>query len=121
MRRPRWDDWDEGDEPSLTVEAVERRGEPRGLVRGLVVELTAGRQLDAVEASTKGFFARVPEPERYRLGEVHQAEVSRGPLRFRCTVEVVRKEIAPRTGIALRIVRIAPDAQLALTSLVAEE
>lgn len=120
VRRPRWDDWDE---PSVQLEAIERRGEPRGVVRGLTLRLPAdgGVELDAVEASIKGFFARVADPERLRLGDVHEVEARRGAVAFRCRVEVVRKEIAPRPGVALRIVRIAPDAQAQLTALVAAD
>jgi hypothetical protein len=123
MRRSRWDDWDEGDEPAMAVEAVERRREPRGIVRGLALQVPAdgGHRVDAVEASSKGFFARVPDPEAFRLGDVHDVAVVRAAVTFRCTVEVVRKEIAPRPGVAFRIVRIAPDAQLKLTALVADD
>jgi hypothetical protein len=114
-------DWDDWDEPSLRLEAVERRSEPRGVMRGLAVQVVGGPTLAAVEASIKGFFAQVGNPESFRLGDMHDVEVRQGALGFGCRVEVVRKEIAPRCGVALRIVRIAPDAHELLLGLVADK
>src|SRR5689334_7543074 len=96
---PRWDDWDE---PSLERHVVERRRQPRGFVRGLALTVEGDRRLEAVEASSKGFFAHLDDPDAFRLGETHEIEVVRGSHRFRCRVEVVRKELVARTGVALR-------------------
>lgn len=112
--------WDESVEP--VDEPIERRRRPRGIVSGLALIVPAGseQRLDAIEASAHGFFARDDDPERFRLGDQYEIEVSRAAVRFFCRVEVVRKEIAPRRGVAFRIIRIAASAQAALDGLVGD-
>jgi hypothetical protein len=111
------------DEPTLTLEVIERRRQPRGVVRALTLHVPADGEstLDAVEASSHGFFARVDDPEAFGLGDVLEVEVRRGRVRFRCDVEVIRKSVAPRRGVALRITRIAPAANEALVALLNED
>jgi hypothetical protein len=105
------------DEPSLAREAIERRGDPRGLMRDLAVELSGLGRCDAIEASRKGFFVAIPDPEVYRLGEVIDVGVVRRDQSLRCKVEVVRKEIFPRCGVALRIVHLTPVAEETLRAM----
>jgi hypothetical protein len=103
-------------EPSVKLEAVERRGEPRGVVRDVTVTI-GGLTLPAVEASRKGFFVTVDDPETYRLGDSHDIRVHRGDHTIGCRVEVVRKEIDPRVGVALRIAHISPVAEESLREM----
>jgi hypothetical protein len=90
---------------------VERRGEPRGLMHGLSITLPGDRRVDAVEASRKGLFAEVDDPDSFVLGDVFEISVSRESLTLTCRVEVVRKEIHPRCGVALRIAYYTPVAE----------
>lgn len=95
------------DEDNLRVEEVERRKEVRGIFHGLSVEF-GGEVFDAVEASRRGAFVQVADPEAYTLGDVREARFVLGQEAARCRLEVVRKEIAPRRGVALRIAFIDP-------------
>jgi hypothetical protein len=97
------------DEDDLRREEVERRKEPRGLFRGISVEVKgfAGAH-EALEASRRGFFVKVDDPERFHLGEVYETTITAGADAVRCRMEVIRKEIDPRRGVALRINFIDP-------------
>ena len=110
----------EDKEPSLKMEAVERRGEPRGLVHGVMVELDGGAPCEALEASRKGFFVQVDEPDSYALGAAVELKASRGDRAIGCRAEVVRKEIHPRRGISLRIAHIAPVAEQTLAQMLGD-
>jgi hypothetical protein len=99
------------DDVDPTGQPVERRGEPRGIMRGLAIVLPGDRRVDAVEASRKGLFAEVDDPDAFVLGDVFEIAVSRDTLALDCRVEVVRKEIHPRRGVALRIVYYTPVAE----------
>jgi hypothetical protein len=94
----------------MSREEVERRREPRGVFPGLRIDLTGVRKasFEAVEASRRGFFVRVEDPEAYHLGDVHEAEIGLAGKITRCRLEVIRKEIEPRRGVALRISFIDP-------------
>ena len=98
------------DEEQLRREEVERRREPRGVFPGLHIDLTAPKpsSFAAVEASRRGFFVRVDDPEAYILGEVHEAAITLADRTVKCRLEVIRKEIEPRRGVALRISFIDP-------------
>ncbi len=100
------------DDEQLKREEVERRREPRGVFPGLRIVLTSPRasSFEAVEASRRGFFVRVDDPDSYALGGVHEAEISLdgNAQRVKCRLEVIRKEIEPRRGVALRIATIDP-------------
>lgn len=104
------------DEDNLKVEEIERRREVRGIFRGLKVQL-AGQALDTVEASRRGFFVHVDNPESYVLGDVHEALISLGDETAKCRLEVVRKEKEPRLGVALRISFIDPANEEALKQI----
>ncbi len=107
----------EDKEPSLKMEAIERRGEPRGVVRTLKVSIGSEDPRQALEASRKGFFVSVDDPEAYRLGDSLEIRVHRDDIEIGCRCEVIRKEIDPRTGIALRIAHIAPVAEETLKKM----
>jgi hypothetical protein len=98
------------DEDDLKMEEVERRREPRGIFHGLRIELLSPRpaSFEAVEASRRGFFVRVDDPDTYPLGEVHEARISLAGEAATCRLEIFRKELEPRLGIALRIAFIDP-------------
>lgn len=104
-------------EPSLKMEAIERRGEPRGAVRNLRISIGSGQPRQALEASRKGFFVAVEDPEDYRLGDSVDIKVQRDDIEIGCRCEVIRKEIEPRKGVALRIAHIAPVAEETLKSM----
>lgn len=95
-------------EPSVVSEPVERRDAPRGLVRDVAVTLPDGRRVPTVEASRKGVFAAVDDPDAWPLGTLLDIGIERGDRRVACRAEVVRKELEPRRGVALRIAHIAP-------------
>jgi hypothetical protein len=98
------------DDDFFHPEEVERRREPRGVFPGLTIELTSptAASFPAVEASRRGFFVPVADPESYRLGDVHEAKIALRGQVCACRLEVFRKEIQPRHGIALRISHIDP-------------
>lgn len=103
-------DDDDEDVPGRKKEEVERRRDPRGVFPGLRIELTAPKaaSFPAVEASRRGFFVPVDDPETYTLCDVHEALISLEGKAARCRLEVFRKEIEPRRGVALRISFIDP-------------
>jgi len=103
-------EFDEGTDPSLSEE-VERRAEPRGLLHGMTVDFPKGDSAKVLEASRKGFFVALDEPERFLLGEMLDLTVRTDQEQFTCRVEVVRKEIHPRSGAAFRVVHMAPVAE----------
>lgn len=92
----------------LKAEEVERRREPRGIFRGLSIEWGQAPPLEAVEASRRGFFVHVNDPESFLLGEIRESRIKLGVDIVHCRLEVVRKEIEPRRGVALRIAFIDP-------------
>jgi hypothetical protein len=100
-------------------EEVERRREPRGVFPGLDIELFGAKaaRFEAVEASRRGFFVPVDDPEYYILGEVHEAKIRLRGHTCACRLEVFRKELAPRRGVALRIAIIDPKNEEALKTL----
>ncbi len=107
-------------EPSLDQEEVERRREPRGFVRGLRVSV-AGRDLEVLEASRKGLFVRLDDPESFRLGDRQEVTVTAtSGATFAAKVEVVRKEIEPRRGAVLRIMHMSPVAEETLKKILEE-
>ena len=95
-------------EDDVAGEEIERRREVRGTMHGLSIALLAPRaaEFDAVEASRRAFFVHVDEPDAYRLGDVHDGRIERDGHRVRARLEVIRKEIDPRRGVALRIVDV---------------
>jgi hypothetical protein len=100
-------------------EEVERRREPRGVFPGLEIELFGPKaaRFEAVEASRRGFFVPVDDPEYYTLGEIHEANIRLRGKASVCRMEVFRKEIEPRRGIALRVAIIDPKNEEALKAL----
>jgi hypothetical protein len=109
-------------EPSLKLEEIERRREPRGIMSDLTVTLASGDELPALEASRKGVFVATDDPESFRLGDVQEIGVRRDHdgVNFRCRVEVARKEIHPRKGVALRIIHMTPVAEETLKRIVGD-
>lgn len=109
-------------EPSLKLEEIERRREPRGIMNDLTVTLANGNDHLVLEASRKGFFVGVADPESLRLGEMQEIGVRRDHdgTSFRCRVEVARKEIHPRRGVALRIIHMAPVAEETLKRIIGD-
>jgi hypothetical protein len=110
---------DEDEDDAAQEEEVERRHALRGAYPGLHIALLAPREaaFENVEASRRGFFVRVADPEVYRLAEVFDADVVvRGQV-VTCKLEVVRKELVPRVGIALRVAHIDPTADERLRAM----
>lgn len=97
-------------EPSVVVESVERRTDVRGPVRDLVVALPGGADAKVLEAGRRGVFIALDDPDQYALGARLDVTIKDGARKARGKVEVVRKEIDPRRGVALLIVHMSPTA-----------
>ena len=93
----------------VKAEDIERRRELRTELPGMKITL-AGREgaFTVLEASRRGFFVRCTHPDTFALAEIHDAEITLDDKCARCRLEVIRKEIEPRRGIALRIAYIDP-------------
>lgn len=98
------------DDDLALIEEVERRRELRGTFPGLRIALWAPRvaSFEAVEASRRSFFVRAVDPDSFRLGELFEARVEHGGRAAACRLEVIRKELHPRAGVALRLHSIEP-------------
>jgi hypothetical protein len=109
---------DAPDAPTRSEE-VERRLGLRGPIPGLRLVLAPprGGTFEAVEASARSFFAAADDPDVFRLGEVVDAVVERGPRRAVVSLEVIRKEIHPRRGLALRVVAVVPESAAVLEQI----
>ena len=104
-------------EPSVLVEMVERRGELRGLARGVEVTLGDAPPRPAVEMSRKGVFVAVEDPDGYSLGHTHALTIADRERRLSCRAVLVRKESEPRRGVALRIDVISPEDEAVLVAI----
>lgn len=107
------------DDDDILAEEVERRRELRGTFPGLRITLRAPQEAvyQAVEASRRAFFVRVPDPDSVRLGEVFDARIEHDGRAVRCRLEVIRKELTPRSGMALRIVSVDPAGEVLLRDI----
>lgn len=99
-----------GTEPSLVLESIERRTQVRGPVRDLVATLPGGDEATLLEAGRRDMFVALDDPDRFALGAKLELTITDGRKKTRCKVEVVRKEIAPRRGVAVLIVHMSPAA-----------
>jgi len=97
-------------EPSVIIESVERRTDIRGPIRDLVVVLPGDEPVVVLEAGQRGVFIALEDPDRFALGTKLDITISVGKRRVKGKVEVVRKEIDPRRGVALLIVHMSPSA-----------
>jgi len=97
-----------GPEPSFVGEDVERRANVRGPVRDLWCELPETGRARVLEAGRKGVFVEVADPDAVALGARLEVAVVGATGRAVMQVEIIRKEIHPRRGIALLIVHLAP-------------
>lgn len=106
-------------EDEVAGEEIERRREIRGTMRGLSIALLPpGRaDFDAVEASRRAFFVHVDRPDAYGLGDILDARIERAGHQVVARLEVIRKEIDPRTGVALRIVSVPGDGERVLREI----
>jgi hypothetical protein len=104
----------------LDKEEVERRKDVRGLMQGLEIVLPGNRRVEALEASRKGLFAAIDDPDSMKLGDLIEIEVHRGERSFGCRTEIVRKEIHPRRGVVLRIIHLTPVAEETLKEILDE-
>ncbi len=95
---------------------VERRREARGLFPGLTL-IIGGKSHVVLEASRRGFFLQVHDPESMELGKSHPATLTYQSDRLELSIEVVRKEIDPRRGIAVRVVAASRDTDEALRKM----
>ena len=114
---------DELDEDDLVVEEVERRTEPRGFFPEMVATVLegpyAGRKFDVDEASRRGLFLKEQNPDSIPLGTRFVLEVDYKGESFRCHLEVARKEIQPRRGVAGRLSALDQTSQETLDKLLA--
>jgi hypothetical protein len=114
---------DELEEDDLVVEEVERRTEPRGFFPGMVAAVLegpyAGRRFDVDEASRRGLFLKAENPDSIPLGTRFVLEVTYRDRSFRCHLEIARKEIQPRRGVAGRLSALDQTSQDTLDDLLA--
>ncbi len=87
---------------------VERRGGVRGPVTGLMAAVGGLAAAPIVEAGTKALFVELPDPDVLPLGVPTDAVLMSPKRRAHARVDVIRKEIAPRRGVALLIVSMSP-------------
>jgi hypothetical protein len=106
-----------GREPSVIVEEVERRTDARGPVRDLEVLLPGGEIAAVLEAGKRGVFIALEDPDRFGLGAKLEVTIRGRGKSAPGRVEVVRKEIDPRRGVALLIVHMSPGAAADYRSL----
>lgn len=99
-----------------TVEEVERRHDLRGPAMGMRVRVGA-TAFEVVEASRRSFFVVAADPDGFRLGDVLEASIEDGGRSVVCRLEIIRKEIDPRRGVALRLVTIDPANEAMLREL----
>jgi hypothetical protein len=92
------------DDDDLLLEEVERRTEPRGFFTGMTAIVTAGplagTTYEVVEASRRGLFMKLDQPDALALGTAFRLEVRHRDKVFTCDFSVARKEVAPRKGVA---------------------
>src|SRR5262249_3187428 len=100
----------------LVTEPVERRGAGRGVFPGLRVSIDDSYA--AEEASVASLFVRT-DPSRFVVGQRFAAAIPVRGRRGAWSVEVTRREDAPRRGVALRIVDIAAAEASVLADVVA--
>jgi len=93
----------------LCPEPIERRRSVRGFFPELQVSMD--QTYAAEEVSRRAIFVRT-DPDRFELGQRFDAVMHVRGQRVACRLEVSRKETAPRRGVALHIVAIAPDQAL---------
>jgi len=104
--------------PSFVNEDVERRHDVRGPVKGLHCALSGGVVVDVIEAGRRGVFVALEDPDAYPLGvrmdvvlDIARERAGGAASAVTARVEVVRKEIDPRRGVALMIVHMTPAAE----------
>jgi hypothetical protein len=106
-RRSSKDMWKE---PSVVRESVERRTDRRGPVRNLEATLPTGAKVAVLEAGRRGVFIAFDDPDQFALGARIEIVIAGRGHRATARVEVVRKELDPRRGIALLITHMSPAA-----------
>lgn len=95
-------------DPIDASDDVERRGGVRGPVAGLMAAVGGLPAAPVVEAGMKALFVELPDPDALPLGVPTEAVLFGPGRRALARVDVIRKEIAPRRGVALLIVHLAP-------------
>jgi len=106
--------------PSFTEEEIERRTEVRGPVKGMTCALPDGRRGDVLEAGRRGVFVAVDDPDSLALGARLEVTIHGPSSHAAGRVDVVRKEIQPRRGVALLIVHMSPAAEAAYDVMLGE-
>lgn len=92
----------------MSDEDVERRKGVRGPVKDLIALLPGGVRAAVLEAGGKNVFVAVDDPDAFALGARWEIAITGAQGKAAARVELVRKEIQPRKGIALLIVHMAP-------------
>jgi hypothetical protein len=90
------------------LDDVERRGGPRGPVSAMMAVIGDLPAAPVVEAGTKALFVELPDPDILPLGVPTECVIIAPTRRAHARVDVIRKEIAPRRGVALLIVSMSP-------------
>ncbi len=97
-------------DPSVVEEDIERRLTVRGPRRDLLATI-AGARYPVLEASRKGVFLGLDNPDQLALGTRLDVTIEGHGRRAQGKAEVVRKEIQPRRGVALLLVHLSPAAE----------
>jgi hypothetical protein len=79
----------------------------------------AGKTFDVVEASRTGLFLAMDSPDAVPLGTRFLVDVAYRGKAFHCALEIARKEIAPRRGIAGKITAVDETSATLLAELIA--
>jgi hypothetical protein len=110
------------EEEDLVLEEVERRREPRGLFPGMTATVRegayAGQTFEVNEASRTGLFLKIENPDAVPLGTRFIVDVAYKGRTFHCSLEIARKEIDPRRGIAGRITAVDDTSAATLADII---
>jgi hypothetical protein len=90
-------------------------------VSDLFADLPGGVRTPVLEAGTRGVFVGVDDPDAFALGARLEVTIRGAAGVAAAKVEVIRKEIDPRRGIALLIVHMAPAADATYRSWLGKE
>lgn len=104
----------------MSDEDVERRKVVRGPVKDLHAELPGGARVAVLEAGKKGVFLAVDDPDAFALGARWEIAIEGPQGKVAMKVELVRKEIEPRRGVALLIVHMTPAAEAAYRAMLGD-
>jgi hypothetical protein len=107
------------DLPNLSLEPVERRTSPRGLIQGMTVTVMSSgplhdRTFPVEEAGPVSLFLRVDAVTPFVVGQRYRIRVQYRGQELTCSTECVRTAEPPRSGVVLQLAPDELDAHAAL-------